>query len=152
MAELPDVFKSDDHEAMSDFSVMPIDDLYLGEIVRSEIKKTKAGTGLRLNLQIRIMESKNEGDKYRGRIIFIGLNVRNPNTECVTISQKELKSILDAVDVEEIEDSDELHEIPFGMKLGIENGNDGYPDKNKVIKYITEDEYNSTKETEPEAA
>lgn len=150
MAELPDVFKSDDHEAMGDFSVMPIGNLYLGEIVRSEIKKTKAGTGLRLNLQIQIIESKADDEKYKGRIVFIGLNIKNPSSEAVAISQKELKSICDATGVDELEDSDELHGIVFGMKLGIEKGNDRYPDKNKVTKYITEDEYSETEEPEAE--
>lgn len=141
MAELPDVFKSDEHSGMID--VLPTESLYLGEIVRSEVKKTIAGTGLRLNLQVKIIESKIDGEKFKGRIVFVGLNIKNPSAECVAISQRELKSICDATGVDEVEDSDELHGIPFGMKLGIDEGKDGYSDKNKVNKYMTEDEYNA---------
>lgn len=142
MAELPDVFKADDHEGMADFGSLPTGDVYLGEIVKSEVKKTKAGNGLRLNLQIKVIESKKEDEKYKGRIVFVGLNIKNPNSECVEISQRELTSICGVTGVDELEDSDELHDIPFGMKLGIEHGNEGFDDKNKVKKYMTEDEYN----------
>lgn len=147
MAELPDVFKSDEHEPMNTFEIMPTDLLYLGEITKSEIKKTKAGNGLRLNFQVKISLAKNKdgviSDVYNGRIVFVGLNIKNPNPQAVEISQRELKSLCDAVEVEEIEDSDEVHGIPFGFILGIEKGKDGYADKNVIKKYITEDEFNS---------
>jgi len=142
MAELPEVFAIDDTtERMSEFGLMPVDELYLGHIKKSEVKKTKAGTGLRLNMQVEIEESKNEGDKYANRLVFIGLNIQNPSQQAVAISQKELASICDACGVEEIEDSDELHDISFGFKLKVEHS-EGYDDKNVIIKYMTEAEYN----------
>lgn len=144
MAELPDVFKADEHEKMQDFDVLPTKDiLYLVEIVKSEVKKTKAGTGLRANFQLKVIESndKDEPEKFKGRVIFVGLNIKNPNDEAVEISQRELRSMCDACAVEELEDTDELHEIAFGVKLGIEKS-EGYPDKNTVKKYMTEEAYN----------
>ena len=142
MAELPDVFSVDDKtERMSDFGLMPTEDFYLGHIKKSDIKKTKAKTGLRLNMQVVIEESKADGEKYAGRLVFIGLNIKNPSKQAVAISQKELASICDACGVDEVEDSEELHDITFGFKLGVEKSDD-YDDKNIIKKYITEKEYN----------
>ena len=144
MAELPGVFTADENvERMKEFGLMP-SIWYLGHIKKSEIKKTKAGTGLRLNMQV-VIESS-EADKYKdddcehkGRIVFIGLNIENPSTQAVEIAQRELASICDACGIDELEDSDELHDITFGFKLGIEKGNDGYEDKNVIKKYATEE-------------
>ena len=143
MAELPEVFAADDsQERQGVFDLMPVDDLYLGHIKKSEIKKTKAKTGLRLNMQVEIDESRDAGDKYKGRLVFIGLNIKNPSNQCEAISKKELASICDAVGVEEIEDSEELHETSFGFKLKIEVDADGmYDDKNVIKQYITEADY-----------
>ena len=142
MAELPDVFAIDDStERMSEFGLMPTDDTYLGHIKKSEIKKTKAGTGLRLNMQVEVEESKLNEEKYKGRLVFIGLNIKNPSDQAVAISQKELASICDAVGVEEVEDSDELHDISFGFKIKVEKS-EGYDDKNVINKYMKETDYN----------
>jgi len=147
MAELPDVFSVDDStERMSDFGLMPTEDFYLGHIKKSEIKKTKAKTGLRLNMQVEVEESKADGEKYAGRLVFIGLNIKNPSKQAEAISLKELASICDACGVNEIEDSEELHDITFGFKLEVEKS-DGYDDKNVIIKYIKEAEYNELEAT-----
>ena len=146
MAELPSVFTADDHEPMSEFGIMP-SVWYLGHIRKSEVKKTKAGTGLRLNMQVEVesCEEDNfieEDSKYKKRIVFIGLNVQNPSAQAVEISQRELTSICTVCKVREIEDSEELHDISFGFKLGVETGKDGYDDKNVIKKYVTEDALN----------
>lgn len=143
MAELPSVFTADEHEPMGEFGMMP-SIWYLGHIKKSEVKKTKAGTGLRLNMQVEIESSEEdnfveEDCKYKKRLVFIGLNIQNPNTQCVEISQRELRSICDACGVGELEDSEELHDITFGFKLGVEAGTDGYDDKNVIKKYVSED-------------
>lgn len=143
MAELPSVFTvDDDSERMSEFGIMPSIH-YLGHIKKSEIKKTKAGTGKRLNMQVEIECSEEEGFdeatcKYKSRLAFIGLNIQNPSAQAVEIAQRELTSICDACGIDELEDSEELHDITFGFKLGIEKGTDGYEDKNVIKKYMTE--------------
>ena len=149
MAELPEVFANDDsQERMSDFGLIPIDDIYLGHIKKSEVKQNSKKTGMRLNMQVEVEESKGEGDKYAGRLVFIGLNLSNPNQQCVQISKKELSSICDAVGVDEVEDSEELHDISFGFKLKVESS-EGFDDKNVIAKYMTEAEYDeAVKESE----
>ncbi len=143
MAMLPEVFQSDDHEPMTDFSPVP-NDWYKFEITKSEIKPTKNKKGKRLNLQAKIVdggEEKNGGEpKYKGRIVFIGLNIQNPSVQAVEISQRELRSICDAVGVEVLEDSVELHDIPFWAKAAIEES-EGYAPKNILKAYKSEAEY-----------
>jgi len=143
MAMLPDVFKSDDHEPMTDFTPVP-DDWYMFEINKSEIKPTKNGKGKRLNLQAKILEGGEENDtgesKYAGRIVFIGLNIQNPSAKAVEISQRELRSICDAVGVDVLEDSVELHDISFWGKTTIEES-EGYAPKNVLKAYKSESEY-----------
>jgi len=145
MAELPDIFKTDSIEPMADFEIMPIDKPYLGEIIKSEIKKTKAGTGLRGNFHVEILESQysneNGDDKYLKRRIFIGLNLKNPNPKAMEFSQRELKSMCDAMGFDgELEDTDDLHGIPFGFMLKVSK-QEGYADKNEIKKYLSPDEY-----------
>ena len=147
MAELPKVFTADDDKPrMKEFGLIP-SIWYLGHIKKSEIKKTKAGTGLRMNLQVTVESSEEEGFKedeckYKGRIIFVGLNIQNPSAQTVEIAQRELASICDATGIEELEDTEEFHDIVFGFKLGIDKGSDGYDDKNEIKKYVTESELN----------
>ncbi len=141
MAELPSVFAVDDStERMSEFGLIPIDDLYLGHIKKSEIKSNSNKTGKRLNMQVEIEESCDAEEKYKGRLIFIGLNLSNPSAQCVAISEKELASILDACKLDEVEDTEELHDISFGFQVKIESS-EGYDDKNVIKKYMTEEEY-----------
>ena len=143
MAELPSVFAIDESTPrMKEFGLIP-SIWYLGHIKKSEIKKTKAGTGLRLNMQVVVEgsekdEFKEDECEYAGRIVFIGLNIQNPNSQTVEIAQREFTSICDACGVDEVEDSEELHDISFGFKVGIDKGSDGYDDKNEIKKYVTE--------------
>lgn len=144
MAMLPDVFNSNDHEPMGDFEPIPAN-LYMLEITKSEVKDTKAKTGKRLNFQAKVIEGK-----YKGRIIFIGLNLVNPNPEAVKISQRELSSLCQACGVDAIEDSTELHGIPFGAKVGIKPASGGFEAQNVIKKYFPEDEMSDEYDPEPE--
>lgn len=143
MPMLPKVFTTADHEPMTDFTPIP-DDWYLFEIVKSEIKDTKAKNGKRLNFQLKVIEggeSKEDGRaKHVGRLVFVGLNIQNPSAQAVEISMRELRSLCDACNVEELEDSVELHDIPFWGKTGIEES-EGYAPKNFIKKYMSESEY-----------
>lgn len=131
MAQLPSVFRAQDHESMDDFSPIPADS-YMVEIVKSEIKDTKAGDGKRLVMQAKVMS----GD-YKGRLLFIGLNIINPNPTAVEMAHKELKSITDAVGKgnSEITDSQMLHAIPFMVDVVIKPATDSWPEQNQIKKY-----------------
>lgn len=131
MAQLPSVFRAQDHDSMDDFSPIPADD-YLVEIVKSEIKDTKAGDGKRL-----VMQAKVIGGDYNGRILFIGLNIVNPNPTAVEMAHKELKSIAVACGKGDgtISDSQELHAIPFMCKVVVKPATDQWPEQNQIKGY-----------------
>ena len=129
MAQLPDVFKHKDHDKMGDFTVMPAGTEVTAKIVKSEIVPTKAGDGKRLNMQAQIQDGE-----FKGKRLFIGLNIANPNPMAVEISQKELASICEVCGKATIKDTQELHDIAFGATVGIEKS-EGYPDKNFIKSY-----------------
>jgi len=100
--------KEDPMEERS-FELIP-EDSYLFQIVKSEIVPNKAKTAERLNFQAKILNGE-----FKGSIVFIGLNWQHPNEQAQKISDREFKSICDAVGKgnDEIGDTEELHGIPF---------------------------------------
>ena len=128
MAEL--IFNGENAEAMDDFSVIPAAN-YNAQIVKSDIVPTKAKTGTRMNIQFKIID----GD-FKGRIIFAGYNITNPNEQAVEISRKEIKSICDAIGKPNgIRDTNELHNIPLQIKVVITPADGKYAEKNEVKFY-----------------
>lgn len=129
MAQLPNVFNAGQHDKMDDFSVIPEETKCLVKIIKSEIKDTKSGTGKRLVFTYKVQE----GD-FKDKVVFIGLNIVNDNPQAVEISQKELASICDVCGKMTVTDTQELHDIPFYVTLGVKQ-NEGYPPMNIVKKY-----------------
>lgn len=93
------------------FEALPAGD-YVVAIVGSELEKTKAGTGDRLELKLQILDGT-----FRGRVLFDGLNVRNPSAQAQQIAQATLSAICRAVGVMTPKDSAELHNKPMIAKV-----------------------------------
>lgn len=129
MAQLPSAFNAGQHDKMEDFTPIPAGERLSVMVVKSELKDTKAGNGKRLLFYMKVQDGE-----YKGKTVFTGLNIVNPNPTAVEISQKELASICEACGKVTITDSQELHGIPFFITVGIEES-DGYPPKNIVKKY-----------------
>lgn len=133
MAQLPEVFNTDDHEEMKGFEPLPIG-VYTVAIIKSEMNDTKAGDGKYLSLQFKVLEGE-----HAKRYVFTNLNLINPSQEAVEIAQRELKSICVACGIEgELEDSVDLHDIPLGLKLGIKASTAEWPASNTIKKYYAE--------------
>ena len=130
MAQLPGVFNAKDNEKMADFSPVPAG-WYKAEVVKSEMKNTSAGTGKYLNLQFKILEP----EAHVGRVFYVLMNLVNPNPIAVEIAQKELASICDACEIDELEDSTELHGIEIGVRLSVKAGDANWPPKNEAKGY-----------------
>jgi len=83
---------------------------YILSIVKSEIVENSKKTAERLNMQAKILNGE-----HKGGILFIGLNWGHPNKVAQDISDREFKSICDAVGKggDELEDTAEIHGIPF---------------------------------------
>ena len=133
---------ADNNETQTDNTPVPAGE-YLSHIIKTEIKETKAGTGHRLNLTFKILDGDHEG-----RVFWQGLNISNPSAVAQEISRKELNSICKACGLEDVEDSDELLQIPLIVRLKVVPGTDQWPAKNEPTGYAMEtssDDFDSTK-------
>lgn len=123
-------FDASQVEPQRDFSPVPAG-TYTAMITKSEMKPTKDGQGQYLYLEISIAEGEHEG-----RLVFARLNLENRNDKAVEIARRELSSICRAVGVLTPKDSQELHDRPMQIKVGIEPARDGYEASNKIKAYL----------------
>jgi len=133
-------------ETLADSSALPAGE-YVAEIVKSEVKATKAGTGHYLALRFRVIEGE-----HVGRLVFTNLNYDNPNPQAVEIAFKALNSIKECCGLspDEGEDTEELHGIPMTLKVTIRKGNDQYPDSNEIRAYTPLEGYDEPAEAAAE--
>ena len=89
--------------------------LYTARIVESQNKQTKAGNGSFLELRFEIVRGIDPGSI--GRSVWARLNLENPNPRAVEIAQEELTSLMSAIGLEEIGDSEELHHLDLTIRV-----------------------------------
>jgi len=97
---------------------------YPVQIVKSEMKDTKAGTGQLLALEMEIIDGP-----AKGRRLWENLNLVNPNPQAQEIAQRTLSAICHAVGRLQVSDSEELHFKPMIATVEVEPEG---PDKNGV--------------------
>ena len=122
-------FNAEEIEPQSDFSPLPVGN-YTVVITQSEMKPTKTGNGQYLQLTLQVVEGE-----YKNRLIFDRLNIQNQNSVAQQIAQKALSSICRAVGVMHPKDSEELHDKPFSVKIGIRPASGEYGESNIVKGY-----------------
>jgi hypothetical protein len=88
-------------------------------ITRSATKPTKARTGHFLELEMQVVSGSASGRRHWER-----LNLDNPSQQTVKIAQEQLARLCVALGLDEVEDSDELHDIPFVAEIGIDKKDD----------------------------
>lgn len=113
------------------FDPVPAGD-YTAMIVDSEIKPTKAGTGMYLQLVWQVCDGQ-----FSGRKIWDRINIQNPNQVAEEIGQKQLSAVCHAVGVLRVMDSAELHERPCLLKVIVKPGEGQYLATNEVKGYRT---------------
>jgi len=124
MAQLPGTFNPDEFPS-DDFDPIP-DGWYPAQIIDSEIKDTASG-GQMLKLSGEITD----GD-FSGRLFWDNLNIVNRSEVAQRIASQRLGKYCAAVGLGPIDDTEDLHNIPFMVKLVIEPGEGQYRDKNIV--------------------
>ena len=122
-------------------TVEPSDDLeplpagkYVAVITDSEMKPTKAGTGNYLQLTFQIVEGE-----YANRLLWVRLNLDNPNATAVEIARRELSSICRSVGVLVPTDSADLHNLPCTIHVRVKRRNDTGELQNEVKGYSKKD-------------
>jgi hypothetical protein len=99
-------------------------------IDKSEMKPTKDGTGMRLELAFKVIDGQ-----FTNRKIFEGLNLQNANPQAQEIAYKQLSAIAHAVNVLVVEDSTQLHNIPLQVKVKIKPAAGQYDAGNSIVSY-----------------
>lgn len=117
-------------EVNDSYYVIPDNTLVNAVITSSEWKETKDKTGGYLALKYEIIDGN-----YKGRIIFENVNLQNSNATAVKIAQETLAKICNAIGKVTVQNSEELHNIPMSLKLGVNPAQNDYEPSNKIKSY-----------------
>ena len=120
-------YNATEEQPINDYSPLPAGE-YQVIITDSEMRETKAGTGSYLKVTLQVVDDAN----YTGRLMWLNLNLNNPNEKAVEIARRQFGAICRAVGVPTPEDSGELHHLPFVVKVKIEE-REGWEPQNKVV-------------------
>ena len=101
---------------------------YEAVVTDSEMRATKNGLGMGLNLTFEILS---EGPA-KGRKVFAWINYEHPKVEAQRIGREELASLCKAVGVVELNDTVQLHNLPLLVTVGIDRND---PTRNVVKAY-----------------
>ena len=121
-------FNAQEVEPQSEFTPLPAGE-YMTIIVDSELKPTKNGKGSYLQLALQVIDGH-----YKNRVVFDRLNIQNQNQTAQEIGQRALSALCHAVGVLQVQDSSQLHNIPFIARLSVRQ-NTEYGDSNEVKAY-----------------
>lgn len=117
----------------ADFSALPAGD-YVVLISSSEWKDSKSG-GQYLALTLQVLEGA-----HAGRFLWHNLNLNHSNAQASEIAYRELSAICRAVGRFQINDSEELYNIPLIVKVAYvppkDDGKGGqWPEKNQIKQW-----------------
>lgn len=100
-------------------------------IEKSEIKTTKAGDGGYLQVEMKVVEGPAAGATGANRY-----NIYNPSQEAKDIAHRQLSALCHCIGVYNIQDTTQLHGIPFIVDVALqggEGGEKGYTEVKKVF-------------------
>ena len=92
---------------------------YTMQVVNSDMRTTKSGTGQYLWLEFDILSGP-----VRGKF-FERLNLFNYNAKAVDIANRQLSAICNAIGIVSLQDSEQLHMKPIKVVLKISESKDG---------------------------
>lgn len=119
-----------DAEPSSGYTPLPAGE-YTLEIVESEYKATSKGTGMLLACKAQIV-----GGEFDQRPFYINYNLENQNETAQEIGQRDFAGLRRATGVLAPDDSEQLHFVQFGVKLGIKARKDTGELENVIKEYL----------------
>lgn len=102
--------------------------VYEAVVTDSEMRATKSGAGMGINLAFEIISD----GPAKGRKVFVWINYEHPNVEAQRIGREELASLCKAVGVANLTDTNQLHNLPLLVTVGVDRND---PTRNAVKKY-----------------
>lgn len=129
MANLGETFnESDMPQDDGGYELLPAGE-YTSTITESSLNDTKAGDGQYIKLRLDIT-----GPTHEGRVVFANLNIRNPSQKAEDIGRQQLGTIMRAIGLNALQDTDELIGGAIGIKVAIRNSKE-YGDQNDVKSF-----------------
>lgn len=122
-------FNAADVEPAESFDVIPAGE-YHGQVIASDLRATKSGTGQYIWLEQEIIE----GD-YKGRKLWTTLNIINHNATAVDIAARQLSALCHSVGEIDVSDTEQLHFKPMLMVVKVVPKTERYAAKNEVSGY-----------------
>lgn len=114
----------------SNYELLPAGS-YTAQVIESEIVPLASGNGQALKLTLEVLQ-----DGYRGRKVWARLNVQHTNPKAETIAQQQLRELCDSIGVVRMQDTVELHNKPFAVKLKVRVDESGkYEPQNEVVGF-----------------
>ena len=98
-----------------DFSPLPAGE-YKVMVVNSDVAPVKSGNGEALKLELMVCEGE-----YENRRLFANLNIIHSSQQAQQIGQGQLSALCHAIGKLKVDDSNELHDIPFIAKVAVKN-------------------------------
>ena len=111
-----------------DFAPIPAGE-YTVSIAAADLTPTKDGTGRYIKLKLNVI-----APTHQGRVLFSNLNIRNQSAKAEEIGLQQLGSILRAINLAEIEDTDQLIGGTLIAKVDIRTS-EQYGAQNEVKAY-----------------
>lgn len=129
MANLGQSFVADDIPASTgDYAPLP-EGWYNATIHSAEIRQTKDKTGQYIAVRYDIL-----GPTHQGRVVFGNVNIKNKSTQAEEIGRQALGSIMRAIGLAKVDDTDQLIGGNLQIKLSIRQ-DEGYEPANDVRGY-----------------
>lgn len=129
MARLGSAFDATEVEPNGSFEPVPAGE-YRAHIIASEEKTNKAETGSYFELKLEIIDGEQSG-----RQVIERLNINNPNEKAVEIAYRTLSAICHAAGKLNVQDTEELHNIPMLVKVAVTPPRGDYGPGNEIKGY-----------------
>jgi hypothetical protein len=111
------------------FEPLPAGD-YTMQVIESELKDTKSGSGQQLVLTLEVIEGP-----FSNRRVWDRLNIRNQNADAQRIAQRALADLCLAVGISSLRNSEELHFKPFIGAVKIREDKTGQYGPQNTVRY-----------------
>lgn len=132
------IFNANEVQPSSGFEPIPAGK-YVAVINDDIMKDTRSGTGRYLQLEFEIIEGE-----YRGRKLWSRLNLENPNAQAVQIARSELSAICRAVNVMQLRDTVELHNMPLVISVRCKKNRETDEMQNEIAGYEPKQSYSAS--------
>lgn len=128
MAKLVQVFDATSVDPTQTLGGLPIGK-HPVVIINSEVKPTKNNDAGYLQLDLQIIDGPSKGAVGAWR-----LNLYHSNRQTVEIAYRQLSALCHVIGVYQVQDSQQLHNIPFVVEVGLQKGEN--PEKYTEVKRV----------------